>query len=406
MTLDNKQLQRKFIYFPSFDAGPAGNSYKKDLRFKDGTPYRFYQEGFPKNYLHKRFLFPAGHNYKNMNLRKQFQFPPGTIVFGDSGGYQIATGILKWDSTIQQKIFEWLEENSDIAMNIDIPTRGMYEGKFEECLKISSENFKYFHDNQTGKTRFLNVLQGTNQGEYKRWYDEVKQYDFQGWAIGGGRNIYNLMSALAILLEGKEHLNKNNKVLHILGVSKIADFLLLGQLQRSLNEIGSNMQVTTDSSSPSRSTVYGFWYTGFDIKEEVFRCVHIPRKDKANILDTCTFGRLPAMCPEIDKVIFDNFTLNEFMEMKTEHYAAMVLHNFGIFIDAINQCNELVYSDRYILDQLLCHDSALILKSIDEMIKTGKPMEVFNKYLPIYKKVAAKQDAAAGQETVNEFFQL
>jgi len=112
------------------------------------------------------------------------------------------------------------------------------------------------------------------------------------------------------------------------------------------------------------------------------------------------------MCPEIDKVIFDNFTLDEFMEMKTEHYAAMVLHNFGIFIDAINQCNELVYSDRYILDQLLCHDSALILKSIDEMIKTGKPMEVFNKYLPIYKKVAAKQDAAAGQETVNEFFQL
>ena len=39
------------------------------------------------------------------------------------------------------------------------------------------------------------------------------------------------------LLNGKEHLNENNKWFHILGISKVSDFLMLNQLQKSLNEV-------------------------------------------------------------------------------------------------------------------------------------------------------------------------
>jgi len=39
-------------------------------------------------------------------------------------------------------------------MNLDIPPRFEYEGKFDECLQISSDNFKYFADNQSS-TEYL-----------------------------------------------------------------------------------------------------------------------------------------------------------------------------------------------------------------------------------------------------------
>ena len=42
----------------------------------------------------------------------------------------------------------------------------------------------------------------------------------------------------------------NNQWLHLLGTAKISDFFMLQQLQKSLNSVGSNMRVTTDSSSP------------------------------------------------------------------------------------------------------------------------------------------------------------
>jgi hypothetical protein len=58
------------------------------------------------------------------------------LVFGDSGGFQIATGALKWDSTIREKIFHWLEANSDVAANLDIPPRVTFENRFQDSMDI------------------------------------------------------------------------------------------------------------------------------------------------------------------------------------------------------------------------------------------------------------------------------
>ena len=80
---------------------------------------------------------------------------------------------------------------------------------------------------------------------------------------GGGRNVY-AMSGVLSLLNGKEHLNENNKWFHILGISKVSDFLMLNQLQKSLNEVGSKVIVTTDSSSPDESVVFGGYYLDYN----------------------------------------------------------------------------------------------------------------------------------------------
>ena len=226
----------KFKYFPSFSVAGFGQALRKNLKLRNGLTSRFYSEEFPEKYRHTEFLISAGHFLKRPDLYGEHGFTDKNLIMGDSGGFQIASGALKWDKSLLEKVFIWLENNSDIAMNLDIPPKIKYEGMYEECLKISKDNFKYFADNQTGKVDFLNVVQGTNEVEYINWYNEVCDFPFQGWAVGGGgRSVYAFMSGVLSLLNGKEHLKDSNKWLHILGISKISDFLMLNQLQKFLN---------------------------------------------------------------------------------------------------------------------------------------------------------------------------
>jgi hypothetical protein len=55
------------------------------------------------------------------------------------------------------------------------------------------------------------------------------------------------MSGLCALLEGKEHLQDRNEVLHILGTSRIKDFFLLIQLQKSLEDVGQERFIDPDA---------------------------------------------------------------------------------------------------------------------------------------------------------------
>ena len=140
----------KFKYFPSFSVAGFGQALRKDLKLKNGLTSRFYSKDFPEKYRHTEFLISAGHFLRHDDLYGEHGFTKDNLVMGDSGGFQIASGALKWDKSLLEKVFIWLENNSDIAMNLDIPPKIKYEGMYEECLKISKENFKYFADKQTG----------------------------------------------------------------------------------------------------------------------------------------------------------------------------------------------------------------------------------------------------------------
>ena len=186
----------KFKYFPSFSVGAFGDGLRKNFKFEDGFPIRFYSDEFPAKFRHNEFLLSAGHLVRSYpDCYNDMGFTKDNLIMGDSGGYQICSGAMTWKPEMKQSVFEWLERNSDVAMNLDIPPRLKYDGKFDECLQLSKENFKYFADNQTGKTDYMNVIQGADEFEFKRWYDEVKQFPFQGWAIGGsGFSYYKFLS--------------------------------------------------------------------------------------------------------------------------------------------------------------------------------------------------------------------
>tara|TARA_B100000131_G_scaffold47258_1_gene41892 strand:- start:207 stop:1394 length:1188 start_codon:yes stop_codon:yes gene_type:complete len=379
--------KKNFIYFPSFSAGAMGNQLEKNLSLDNDMTIRFYSDEFPERYRHREMLITAGHHFKDDDYKNDLGLTDKNLVMGDSGGYQIASGAIKWRLEIRDRIFKWLEKNSDVAMNLDIPPKIKYEGKYEECLAISKDNFKYFADNQSGNTDFLNVIQGTSEYEYMNWYDEVKEYPFQGWAVGGGgRNLYTFMSGVMTILNGKEHLKDDSRWIHILGVSKIKDFLMLEQLQKSLNEVGSNMRVTTDSSSPDRAVVFGSFYSGYSIKRATFESINIPKYDETfKDLDT---KYLPQITEFDREYLKDAITWDHTFDWKGNCTMAIRLHNFMVFKQAIDRCIYYVNSHPYILEQAVSADMFKLLNSIDEMVKSDKPYEVFQRYKPLYLKLS------------------
>lgn len=392
---------KEFIYIPSFSVGAFASALTKNYKLTDTLPVRFYSDEFPSFLRHNSFLLTAGHLYKKVNAAEQFGLDKDKhLILGDSGGFQFATGALKWDSSFREKLFIWLENNSTVAMNLDIPPRLKNSGKFNECLKISTENFKYFHENQTGKTKFLNVLQGTDELTYKSWYDAVKNFDFNGWAIGGaGGKLYNLLSAISILLDGKEHLKNQNQFLHILGSSRISDFYILSQLQKSLNEVDSSFQVMTDSSSPSLSVAFGTYFINADIQKCVFRTINIP-KGKQHILDNKMF--IPKT--QFFDVIFNNIiTEQDIFDFNEKVVCIMTLHNFLTFKQGISMVNELVYNDPYLVEESVESTLFSVIKSIDEMVKSEDPLKVFNKYRPAYIKASKLYDVT-DEFAINTFF--
>jgi hypothetical protein len=214
-------MSKEFLYIPSLSAGSMVSAFKKGTTFEDGTTMRFFAKEYPAEWRHPYFLVTAGHHYKKMDFRQQLGLDDGTFVFGDSGGFQIATGALKWDGNIREKIFHWLEANSDVAANLDIPPRVTFENRFNDSMDISFDNFKWFEKHQSGKTKFLNVIQGTFNEEYSTWYHKFKDFDFNGWCIGGPKKLVDFMYVIALMLQEREFEKKHVQYVHLLGISKI-----------------------------------------------------------------------------------------------------------------------------------------------------------------------------------------
>ena len=385
-------MQNKFKYFPSFSVGAFGDALRKNYKFDDGFPCRFYSDEFPEKFRHNEFLISAGHFIKNNpDLYNEHGFTSKNLIMGDSGGYQICSGATKWKPELTQQSFEWLEKNSNIAMNLDIPPRLKYDGQFDECLSLSKDNFKYFADNQSGNTDYLNVIQGVDEFEFQKWYDEVKQFPFQGWAIGGsGFSYYKFLSGLMVLLDGNEHYNPNIKYFHILGSSRITYFLMLIQLQKSLNEIGVDITVTTDSSSPDRAVVFGTYYSGYSIKRGTWEGIGFPNeKNNPDIVDEFVKLQNPTfpIINEFDIELSKHVDFNSIKDGRT-YSTGMRLHNFQFFKDVINKVESIVYGHDFILQQTLSTDIYKILHSIDDMVKSDNPRLVFEQHKPLYSKMS------------------
>jgi len=230
-------------------------------------------------------LYSAGHacldmektaDRDSMCVNRDRKF--STIV-GDSGGYQIGKGVIKFDwkdfegnkaNKVRSDILNWLELTSDWAMTLDVPTWAADDlnspktglKSFQDTLDGTIYNNKFFQKNRLGQTKFLNVLQGDDWETAQIWYDKVKDFEFEGWAMGGINmcDMEVMLRRLVIMRDDKKLEGKD--WMHVLGTSQLDWACFLTQVQRQVRKhINQNFTISFDSASAFLSTANGLVYT-------------------------------------------------------------------------------------------------------------------------------------------------
>lgn len=271
-----------------FDKGNAGLDFLKP----DGYyhyPYGLYSAG----HAH---LDPARSDQEEPMV--QLRDRSKTTILGDSGGFQVASGILKldWANALDpndpsrlalcEKILRWLEHTADWAMTLDIPgfaavapyNKKTGLTKIQDTIDISVLNLDYFVRNRVpGKTKFLNVLSGTDQKSADEWYEAVKGFSDPAWVAENygdadrtlegyafaGINMRNMPIALKRILKLREDgLLKDKGWIHFLGTGKLNWACYLTSIQRMLRKHDSaNITISFDAASPFVNTAYGQCYS-------------------------------------------------------------------------------------------------------------------------------------------------
>ena len=418
------EQNKRFIYFPSLSAGSMVSAFKKDMKFESGAPVKFFDSRYPKEWRHPYFLVTAGHHYKKMDFREQLGLEKDVLTFGDSGGYQVATGALPYSNELREKIFHWLEANSDVAANLDIPPKNKYRNQFAHCADISFDNFAWFEKHQSGKTKFLNMLQGSNTDEYTWWYHKFKHFDFQGWAIGGPQKVVDFMFAVALMLKNREFENPRLEYVHLLGISKISDFFILATLQKLMNKhTGNRIYITTDSSSPGQYPVFGTYLHSTNYKTQTFSELYFPknaeyrrknhikqgRPDATSIDLTqhvpCSLG-CPA-CEDFTYELLGGQTATGLDRYSQEAMPRMVVHNTHLYVRAAEDINQMVDSHVELLETVVPKDLYDVILSLHEMF--GDPdaaLNTYEKYIKTYKKFGGSSISTTDAENFNKFFKF
>lgn len=287
-----KQRLEEFV---SKDRIPAGFD-----RGIEGMNFLNEEEGY---FTYKYALYSAGHaqldvvKAQDQESMIQQRDRGKTVIVGDSGGYQIGKGVLKFDwlnfegksaNATRQKILEWLEVTADWSMMLDVPTWAcdhIHSPKtglktFEDCLDKTRFNNKYFLENRLGQTKWLNVLQGGDWDTAEKWYQGVKEFsdptgpyagrEAEGWAFGGA-NMCKMDITLKRLISLREdNLLKDKNWIHFLGTAQLDWSCYLTLIQRQLRKhINPELTISFDCASPFIATAHGLVYTN---------AVHTPKR--------------------------------------------------------------------------------------------------------------------------------
>jgi hypothetical protein len=279
-----KQRLEKFV---SDDRIPDGFD-----RGIEGMNFLNPEQGY---FTYKYALYSAGH--AQLDLQKsivqesmiQDRDRANTMILGDSGGYQIGKGVLKFDwlnfegaeaNKTRQKILEWLELTADWSMMLDVPTWAcdhIHSPKtglktFEDCLDKTKFNNKYFLENRLGQTKWLNVLQGGDWDTAEKWYQGVKEFsdpsgpyagkEAEGWAFGGANMCKMDITLKRLMTLREDGLLKGKNWIHFLGTAQLDWSCYLTQIQRQLRKhINEEITISFDCASPFIATAHGLVYT-------------------------------------------------------------------------------------------------------------------------------------------------
>lgn len=336
-------------------------------------------------FYYKYGLYSAGH--AQLDLQKsltqesmiQDRDRSKTMILGDSGGYQIGKGVLKFDwlnfegaeaNKTRQKILEWLELTADWSMMLDVPTWAcdhIHSPKtglktFEDCLEKTRFNNDYFLENRLGQTKWLNVLQGSDWDTAEKWYDGVKEFsdpkgkyagrEAEGWAMGGANMCKMDITLKRLMTLREDGLLEGKNWMHFLGTAQLDWSCYLTLIQRQIRKhINPEITISFDCASPFIATAHGLVYTNAQHTNKRWSVImdkapdnkalaksDIPFPFASEMASRLTMGDIcwyaPGMLNKINKegkTSWDSFA-----------YALMMGHNVECHIVAVQRAQQLM----------------------------------------------------------------
>jgi hypothetical protein len=399
-TTNLSPLQKDYaVYLPAISS--FYSTYVAKQRLEEFVPNDRIPAGFDRgiegmNFLnpeqgyftYKYALYSAGHAQLDLNKSVtqesmiQQRDRANTMILGDSGGYQIGKGVLKFDwlnfegkeaNATRRKILEWLELTADWSMMLDVPTWAcdhIHSPKtglksFDDCLDKTRFNNEYFLNNRLGQTKFLNVLQGSDWDTAEKWYEGVKEFSdtavwgdkaAEGWAFGGANMCKMDISLKRLMTLRDEGLLVNKNWIHFLGTAQLDWSCYLTSIQRQIRKhINEKITISFDCASPFIATAHGLVYTNAqhtakrwsvimdkapDNKALAGSTIPFPFESefgrRLTIGDICHYA--PGMLNKIKKegkTSWDSFA-----------YALMMGHNVECHIKAVQRANQLMDIER------------------------------------------------------------
>ena len=313
-TVDLSPLQRDYaVYLPAISS--FYSTYIAKQRLEEFVPLDRIPKGFDRGiegmnflnpeegyFFYKYALYSAGHAQLDLNKAMtqdsmlQQRDRANTMVLGDSGGYQIGKGILKFDwldfegkaaNKVRDDILAWLEVTADWSMLLDVPSwacdpvnrekTGLTS--FQDCLDKTCFNNEYWLKRRVGQTKFLNVLQGSDWDTAEQWYQGVKQFSdtavwgdkaAEGWAFGGVNMCKMDITLKRLMTMREDGLLEGKNWIHFLGTAQLDWACYLTSIQRQLRKhINEELTISFDCASPFVATAHGLAYTN---------PIHTPKK--------------------------------------------------------------------------------------------------------------------------------
>ena len=307
--LDEKGQTRYAVYLPAISS--FYSTYIAKQRLEEFIPKERIPQGFDRgiegmNFLnpeqgyfyYKHALYSAGH--AQLDIEKsitqesmiQQRDRSKTMILGDSGGYQIGKGVIKFDwqnfegpaaDKVREKILTWLDVTADWSMMLDVPTWAcdhIHRPKtglktFQDCLDKTRFNNEYFIKNRLGAaeggTKLLNVLQGSNWENAEAWYQGVKEYSdtskygdraAEGWAMGGANMCKMPITLRRLITMRFDGMLEGKDWMHFLGTAQLDWACYLTSIQRQIRKhVNENFTISFDCASPFIATAHGLVYT-------------------------------------------------------------------------------------------------------------------------------------------------
>jgi hypothetical protein len=399
--VDLTPLQKDYaVYLPAISS--FYSTYIAKQRLEEFVPKDRIPQGFDRgiegmNFLnpeqgyfyYKYGLYSAGHAQLDINKSLvqesmiQQRDRNSSMILGDSGGYQIGKGIIKFDwqnfegveaNNVREKILTWLDVTADWSMMLDVPTWAadhIHSPKtglktFDDCLEKTRFNNDYFIKHRLGVkdggTKLLNVLQGSDWESAEAWYQGVKEYSdtsihgdraAEGWAMGGA-NMCKMPVTLRRLITMKfDGMLEGKDWMHFLGTAQLDWSCYLTSIQRQIRKhVNENFTVSFDCASPFIATAHGLVYTNAQHNPKRWSVImdkapdakglsqqhDIPFPFESEIGRRLTQGDVcwykPGMLNKIGKegvTSWDSFS-----------YALMMAHNVYCHIVAVQRANNLM----------------------------------------------------------------